>query len=104
MLKLTLNLYQTKKMKKITANERLASRVNSFCNSNRIFAHLPNGKWHYIAKSLFALIHASKQAVSGTCLANNPFPKARGRRLRVGGADFGSPAIGALPGPSDLAP
>lgn len=98
MVKLTLTLHQTTKMKKQWAKVALVDLLNSFRNSNGTFAHLRNGKGHYVANSLFALILASKQAASGTRLANNPFPKASETRVRVGGKDHGFPSHLRSPG------
>lgn len=99
MVKLTLTLHQTTKMEKIAAlNKSRAGRLNSFCKSNRTFAHFQNGKEHYVAKGLFAHTLVLRQAVSGTCLANNTFPKASETRALVGGEVHGFPSHRFSPG------
>lgn len=69
-----------------------AGRLDSFCKSAQSFAPPRNGKGHDVAKSLFALILVSKQAISETCLANNTFPKASETRARAGGEVHGVPS------------
>lgn len=75
-----------------------AGRLDSFCKSAPSFAPPRNGKGRDVAKSLFALILVSKQAVSGTCLANNTFPKASETRARAGGEVHRVPSHPFSPG------